>query len=59
MQQLIQYWRLEDSDEILEDLEDELIGADFGPAVAFALTDSLRESFLQGEEEGEARSVGV
>lgn len=46
--ELLTYWNIDEADDILEELEDALIVADFGPKSAFKLVDSLREEILAG-----------
>lgn len=42
-------WRLEDFEETLEELEETLLGVDFGPSVATRVVDRVRERVENGE----------
>jgi len=42
-------WRMDDFEEALEELEETLIGVDFGPSVALAATDAVRARVERGE----------
>ncbi|CAG9463472.1 unnamed protein product [Pedinophyceae sp. YPF-701] len=46
--ELFQYWNLEDAEDQLEELEDILISADFGPKTALKVVDAIREDVLEG-----------
>ncbi|KFM26772.1 Signal recognition particle receptor FtsY [Auxenochlorella protothecoides] len=46
--EILTYWRLEDADATLEDLEDALISSDFGPQTAFKIVDAVREQVRSG-----------
>jgi len=47
--ELLAYWRLEDAEDTFEELEDALIGADFGPRTAIKLVDALRDDARAGK----------
>lgn len=46
--ELATYWNLDEADDQLEELEDSLISADFGPKTALKVVDALREDILAG-----------
>eukprot|EP00210_Caulerpa_lentillifera_P003416 g3259.t1 len=48
MEELLAYWTLESSEDTLEELEDTLIMADFGPKVALKLIDQIRDKIRDG-----------
>ena len=47
--ELLAYWSLEDADDTLEELEDALITADFGPATALKVVDQIRDDVRDGK----------
>ena len=49
LEELFTYWNLEDADDELEELEDALIMADFGPTTAFKIVDQIRDKIQDGE----------
>lgn len=49
LEELFTYWNLEDADDELEELEDALISADFGPTTAFKIVDTIRIKVQDGE----------
>ena len=49
LEELFVLWNLEDADDELEELEDALIMADFGPATAFKIVDQIRDKVQSGE----------
>ncbi|GMH35353.1 hypothetical protein BSKO_03221 [Bryopsis sp. KO-2023] len=46
--ELLAYWTLESSEDTLEELEDALIMADFGPSIALKVVDKLRDRIREG-----------
>ncbi|KAK9916798.1 hypothetical protein WJX75_007155 [Coccomyxa subellipsoidea] len=46
--ELFSYWTLEDSEDTLEQLEDLLITADFGPKTALKVVDAIRDDIRSG-----------
>ncbi|CAL8466922.1 g6458 [Coccomyxa elongata] len=46
--ELFSYWTLEDSEDTLEQLEDLLITADFGPKTALKIVDAIRDDIRSG-----------
>ena len=49
VEELLTYWNIDEADDQLEELEDALIGADFGPKTALKVVDALREDILAGK----------
>jgi len=49
VEELLAYWKLGDSEDVLEELEDALIASDFGPAAAIKLVDGLRDEIREGK----------
>lgn len=49
VEELFTYWNLDDYNETLEELEDLLITADFGPKTAIKVVDGIRERIMDGE----------
>lgn len=49
VEELFAYWRLEDADAELEELEEALIMSDFGPRTALAVVDAIRDRARSGE----------
>eukprot|EP00887_Chlorella_sp_A99_P003323 scaffold26.g3323.t1 len=49
VEELFAYWRLEDADSELEELEDALIMSDFGPRTSFRIVDQIREQVRDGQ----------
>eukprot|EP01023_Acetabularia_acetabulum_P058984 TRINITY_DN7049_c1_g1_i4.p1 TRINITY_DN7049_c1_g1~~TRINITY_DN7049_c1_g1_i4.p1 ORF type:complete len:406 (+),score=76.05 TRINITY_DN7049_c1_g1_i4:131-1219(+) len=47
--ELLAYWTLENADDTLEELEDVLISADFGPKTAIQVVDTVREQITAGQ----------
>eukprot|EP00241_Pyramimonas_parkeae_P019129 CAMPEP_0114282436 /NCGR_PEP_ID=MMETSP0059-20121206/3560_1 /TAXON_ID=36894 /ORGANISM="Pyramimonas parkeae, Strain CCMP726" /LENGTH=329 /DNA_ID=CAMNT_0001403083 /DNA_START=72 /DNA_END=1061 /DNA_ORIENTATION=+ len=47
--ELFAYWKLDESENLLEDLEDALIAADFGPASTVKVVDVIREQVENGK----------
>ncbi|CAI7859593.1 unnamed protein product [Closterium sp. NIES-54] len=47
--ELLTYWNLNESDNILEELEEALIVADFGPRTALRIVDGIREEIKAGQ----------
>lgn len=47
--ELLLYWNLEDTDRVLDDLEEALLVADFGPKITIKIVESLREDILAGK----------
>jgi len=47
--ELLTYWKLDESDNLLENLEEALIAADFGPGSSMKIVDSIRERVESGE----------
>jgi fused signal recognition particle receptor len=47
--ELLAYWKLGDSEDVLEELEDALIASDFGPGAAIKLVDGLRDEIREGK----------
>ncbi|KAK4801074.1 hypothetical protein SAY86_021561 [Trapa natans] len=47
--ELLLYWNLADTDRILDDLEEALLVADFGPRITIRIVESLREDILAGK----------
>lgn len=53
LEEIFTYWNLEDVDDELEELEDALIVADFGPKTAFKIVDTVRQTIReQGISDG-------
>ncbi|KAF8056862.1 hypothetical protein HT031_006206 [Scenedesmus sp. PABB004] len=48
VEELLTFWSLEDYEDTLEELEEALITADFGPKTALAIVDGLREQLKAG-----------
>lgn len=48
IEELMTYWNLDEAEDQLEELEDALISADFGPRTALKVVDGLREEILAG-----------
>lgn len=48
-EELFTYWNLNSSDDTLEELEEALISADFGPRTALKIVDQLRQPILAGK----------
>ena len=48
VEELLTYWNIDEADDQLEELEDALITADFGPRTALKVVDALREDILAG-----------
>ncbi|KAL0019198.1 hypothetical protein WJX77_004588 [Trebouxia sp. C0004] len=48
VEELFTYWSLEDADDTLEELEEALITADFGPKTALKVVDVIRSKVKQG-----------
>ena len=46
--ELLGYWNVEESEDVLEELEDALIVSDFGPAASARLVDAIREKIKVG-----------
>jgi len=51
VEELLAYWKLEDADDLLEELEEVLISSDFGPKAALKIVDSIREEVKAGRME--------
>lgn len=49
VEELFTYWSLEDADDTLEELEEALITADFGPKTALKVVDVIRSKVKQGK----------
>jgi len=49
LEELFVLWNLEDADDELEELEDALIMADFGPTTAFKIVDQIRDKVQSGD----------
>uniref|UniRef100_A0A061RVJ5 Fused signal recognition particle receptor n=1 Tax=Tetraselmis sp. GSL018 TaxID=582737 RepID=A0A061RVJ5_9CHLO len=49
VEELFTYWNLEEYEENLEELEDALISADFGPKTALKVVEIVRERVMDGE----------
>lgn len=49
VEELFAYWSLEDADDTLEELEEALISADFGPKTALKVVDQIRNQVKQGK----------
>ncbi|GJP39271.1 hypothetical protein CLOM_g23660 [Closterium sp. NIES-68] len=47
--ELLTYWNLNEADNILEELEEALIVADFGPRTALRIVDGIREEIKAGQ----------
>ncbi|GAQ81018.1 chloroplast SRP receptor [Klebsormidium nitens] len=47
--ELLTYWKLEESENILEELEEALLVADFGPRTSLKIIDAIRKDILAGE----------
>lgn len=47
--QVLMYWNKEDTEEMLEELEEVLIVSDFGPNTSLGLTETLRGRIEAGE----------
>ncbi|CAI5471185.1 unnamed protein product [Closterium sp. Yama58-4] len=47
--ELLTYWNLNEADNILEELEEALIVADFGPRTAIRIVDGIREEIKAGQ----------
>ena len=48
VEELLTYWNIDEADDQLEELEEALITADFGPKTAFKVVDAIREDILAG-----------
>lgn len=48
VEELLAYWKLEDADDLLEELEEVLISSDFGPKTALKIVDSIRDEVKAG-----------
>jgi SRP54-type protein, helical bundle domain len=48
VEELLTYWNIDEADDQLEELEEALICADFGPKTALKVVDALREDILAG-----------
>ncbi|KAI3441820.1 SRP54 domain-containing protein [Psidium guajava] len=46
--ELLLYWNLADTDRVLDELEETLLVADFGPKITIRIVDRLREDILAG-----------
>jgi signal recognition particle GTPase len=55
VEELLLFWNMDEADDQLEELEDALICADFGPRTALKIVDALREEILEGEATKQAR----
>eukprot|EP00877_Chromochloris_zofingiensis_P008011 jgi/Chrzof1/3463/Cz12g26150.t1_FTSY[v5.2] len=49
VEELLTFWSLEDYEETLEELEEALIAADFGPKTALKIVDGLRDQLKAGK----------
>lgn len=49
VEELLAFWRLEDADDELEELEEALILADFGPRTSLKIVDRIRERVKAGQ----------
>eukprot|EP00873_Tetraselmis_striata_P039784 jgi/Tetstr1/460048/TSEL_005368.t1 len=49
LDELFTFWNLDETDDTLEELEDLLITADFGPKTAFKVVDGIRSRIMDGE----------
>ncbi|XP_021748033.1 cell division protein FtsY homolog, chloroplastic-like [Chenopodium quinoa] len=47
--ELLLYWNLDDTDRVLDELEEALLVSDFGPRITIKIVDSLREDILAGK----------
>ncbi|XP_010055217.2 cell division protein FtsY homolog, chloroplastic [Eucalyptus grandis] len=47
--ELLLYWNLADTDRVLDELEEALLVADFGPRITVRIVDRLREDILAGK----------
>ncbi|XP_057511406.1 cell division protein FtsY homolog, chloroplastic-like isoform X2 [Actinidia eriantha] len=47
--ELLLYWNLSDTDRVLDELEEALLVADFGPRITVKIVDSLREDIYAGK----------
>lgn len=47
--ELLTYWNLADTEQVLEELEEALLVADFGPKTAMKIVENLREDILAGK----------
>ncbi|KAI6707603.1 hypothetical protein NL676_010565 [Syzygium grande] len=47
--ELLLYWNLADTDRVLDELEEALLVADFGPKITIRIVDRLREDILAGK----------
>ncbi|KAJ6826444.1 putative cell division protein FtsY-like protein, chloroplastic [Iris pallida] len=47
--ELLLYWNLSESDRVLDELEEALLVADFGPKISFKIVDTLRDDILAGK----------
>ncbi|KAK4371978.1 hypothetical protein RND71_007362 [Anisodus tanguticus] len=47
--ELLLYWNLSDTDRVLDELEEALLVADFGPKITIKIVESLREDIYAGE----------
>ncbi|KAJ7531944.1 hypothetical protein O6H91_14G065900 [Diphasiastrum complanatum] len=47
--ELLTYWNLSDSEQILDELEEALLVSDFGPRTALKIVDSVRKEVLAGK----------
>ncbi|KAG6532161.1 hypothetical protein ZIOFF_005999 [Zingiber officinale] len=62
--ELLLYWNLADTNQVLDELEEALLVFDFGPKISFKIVDSLREDILarklkSGSEIKEALKTSV
>mmetsp|Transcript_13717 Transcript_13717/g.18838 ORF Transcript_13717/g.18838 Transcript_13717/m.18838 type:complete len:365 (+) Transcript_13717:193-1287(+) len=57
--ELLTYWKLDESDDLLEELEDALISADFGPTSSLKIVDAIREKVLAGKLKNSADVRGA
>ena len=48
IEELLTYWNIDEADDQLEELEEALIAADFGPKTALKVVDAIREDILGG-----------
>ncbi|XP_059651465.1 cell division protein FtsY homolog, chloroplastic [Cornus florida] len=47
--ELLLYWNLNDTDRVLDELEEALLVSDFGPKITFKIVDRLREDIYAGK----------
>ncbi|KAK3236158.1 hypothetical protein CYMTET_53685 [Cymbomonas tetramitiformis] len=52
--ELLTYWKLDESDDLLDELEEALLVSDFGPACSMKIVDIIREEVLHSQ--GKRRS---